>query len=134
LRPNFLDIKPSGHRKPLLCHAALDVTNPKNVRGRIVNTRIDSVNIRVDSPQANCPNRHAWSGAALKKRSLKLDTVSGIVIKRAGIGGPKITALQSLSRSYPGVSWFRSSVGEQTWSTMRYSSPDRLNGTRVPRS
>jgi len=60
--------------------------------------------------------------------------LSGIFIKRAGIGGPKTTALQSLSRRYSGVSWFRSSVGEQTWSTMRYSSPDRLDGTRVPRS
>ena len=60
--------------------------------------------------------------------------LSGIFIERVGIGGPKTTALQSLSRRYSGVSWFRSSVGEQTSSTMRYSSPDRLDGTRVPRS
>ena len=31
---------------------------------------------------------------------------SGIFIKRAGIGGPKTTALQSLSRRYSGVLWF----------------------------
>jgi hypothetical protein len=29
--------------------------------------------------------------------------LSGIFIKRAGIGGPKTTALQSLSRRYSGV-------------------------------
>jgi hypothetical protein len=29
--------------------------------------------------------------------------LSGIFIKRAGIGGPKITALQSLSRRHSGV-------------------------------
>ena len=54
--------------------------------------------------------------------------LSGIFIERAGIGGPKTTALQSLSRRYSRVSWFRSSVGEQTWSTMRYSS---LNQTEL---
>jgi hypothetical protein len=39
--------------------------------------------------------------------------LSGIFIKRAGIGGPKTTALQSLSRRYSGVSWFRSSFASR---------------------
>jgi hypothetical protein len=52
--------------------------------------------------------------------------LNGIFIKRANVDGPKTTALQSLSRKYSGFSWFRSSVGEQTWSTMKIPVPDRL--------
>jgi hypothetical protein len=37
--------------------------------------------------------------------------LSGMFIKRAGVDGPKTTALQSLSREYSGVSWFRQASG-----------------------
>jgi hypothetical protein len=74
-------------------------------------------------------DRRAQAAAMMPLIRIELTpALSGIFIERAGIGGPKTTALQSLSRRYSRVSWFRSSVGEQTWSTMRYSS---LNQTEL---
>jgi hypothetical protein len=56
--------------------------------------------------------------------------LSGIFIKRAGIGGPK---LLHCNRYREDIRVFRG-FGQASASTMRYSSPDRLDGTRVPRS